>query len=229
MKKEDDRNWSAYIDGELSVSEVNDFEAQLSAKELEHLKNERSLEEGIGNCLKDAPCCPLSVFDCVKKEKKHFAGVAVIAAFTVAACLALVFMIPKKGTTGSKVPLSVSDLKSEAKTGSTLDEVNRYLEEKKISLEVLKFENEHHTKELIGASIEIIADEEVVTLMFTCCGRPAKVYILPRKSKAEDCMVEDCKGWKNSIQALVKKGNYHLAVASPHNSESILKYISPKA
>lgn len=234
MKREDDRNWSAHIDGELSVAEVEKFEALLSPDELAHLNNERSLEEGIGGVLKDAPRCPESLMNSVKNKiskKKSAKPVKLVFALTgaLAACLAVVFMMPKQGTAGSKVPLAISDLEKESATGDSLDEINQFLEARHISLELRAFTSGHHVKRVIGAGVEKIAGEEVVTLLFSCCGRPAKVYILPKDSKAEELMVDDNKDWKSSIQALVKKGGYRLALSSPHDSESILSFITLRA
>lgn len=231
MKKDDDRNWSAYIDSELSVSEIEAFEAKLSVEELEHLRKEKAFEEAIGSKLSEAPCCPENLFADVKKElakgtKRPFAKYATLAAVAIAACILFVFLLPKAGTTGNKVPMTVAELKSQSLTGDQLDDVNKFLSERGISLELTSVAGGHHAKNIIGAGIELVAGEDVVTLMFTCCGRPAKVYLLPKGSKAEELIVNDNKDWKSSIQALVKKGNYRLAVSSPHNSESILNYIN---
>lgn len=231
MKKNDDRNWSAYIDGELSVSEVEEFEAQLSAEELKHLNNEKAFEESIGSSLNDAPACPDNLFTGVVKQlahedKKSFLKYKIAAFVAIAACLAFIFLLPKPGTDGPKVPMSVAELKSQSLTGDQLDDINKFLIQKQIDLELTSLAEGHHAKVIIGAGLELIAGEEVVTLMFTCCGRPAKVYILPKNSVAEKTILNDNKDWKSSIQALVKKGNYRLAVSSPHNSESILNSIN---
>ena len=53
MKKVDDRLLSAYLDNELSVSEVEELEQQLSKEELQHMINEKKLESSIGTVLKD--------------------------------------------------------------------------------------------------------------------------------------------------------------------------------
>ena len=231
MKKEDDRNWSAYIDGELSVSEIEEFEAQFSEDELKHLSNERAFDKSISNSLAEAPACPENLLADVLKqvdreEKKTFLRYKVIAVAALAACLALIFLLPKPGTTGDLVPQTIAELEKMSLTGNTLDDINEYLSKKNIDLEVTEFLPEHHVKTIVGAGIETIAGEEVVTLLFTCCGRPAKVYVLQKGSGAEKFIVNDDKDWKNSIQAQAKRGSYRLAVSSPHNAESILKYIN---
>ena len=230
MNKQDDRQWSAYIDGELSISELEEFEAKLTKDELEYLKDERLFEEKIGDSLRSAPACPSDLLSNTfrqigeKKKKSNF-KIKILAA-AVAAALFLFYMLPKPGTSGVNVPQTVAELQKMSKTGSSLDDINKFLTEKSIRLEVLKFKEEHHEKTIIGAGVEIVAGEEVVTLLFTCCGRPAKVYLLPKDSAAEKFIVNDSNDWKGSIQALVKKGNYRLAVSSPHDSESLLTYIN---
>ena len=231
MNKEDDRNWSAYIDGELSVSEVEDFEASLTEEELIHLNNERAFEEKVGSAFKDAPSCPADLLNDVLKEidnegKNYFLVYKLIGVAAIAALLAFIFLLPKAGTQGPKVPMTVAELQKMSLTGDKLDDINSYLSKRNISLELTKFMPEHHEKTIIGAAVEMIAGEEVVTLMFTCCGRPAKIYLLPKGSDAERLILEDDKEWKSSIQAQAKKGNYRLAVSSPHNSESLLAYIN---
>ena len=216
------------MDGELSVSEIEEFETQLSDAELQHLKNEQKLEEGIGAILNDGPSCTINILDCINeapKPKKFNRSLTAIITFAAAACIALVFMYPR-GASGPKVPQTVAELKKLSITGNSLDDINKYLNERNIDLELTKFMPEHHEKTIIGAGVEIIGGEEVVTLMFTCCGRPAKVYVLPRGSSAEKLILEDDKEWKSSIQAQAKKGDYRLAVSSPHNSESLLAYIN---
>ncbi len=231
MKKKDDRNWSAYIDGELSVSEVEEFEAQLSEEELKQLNRERAFEEQIGAVFKHAPGCPANLLNDVLKEidkesDKSFFKYGVIAFASLAACLAVFFLIPGAESQGPNIPQTVAELQKMSVTGDKLDDINTYLNEKNIKLELTKFMPEHHQKTIIGAGIERIAGEEVVTLMFTCCGRPAKIYLLPKGSNAEKLILEDDKEWKSSIQAQAKKGNYRLVVSSPHNSESLLAYIN---
>lgn len=234
MKKEDDRNWSAYIDGELSVTEVEKFEKMLSEKELQHLNNERAFEECIGNALNDAPSCPENLFPQIVKEiaqedKKSFLKLKLVAIAAIAACLAALFLFPsqeQKVELVNIVPSSVEELQSKSLTGNKLDDINKFLAEKHISLELTSVVGGHHPKTIIGAGMEIVAGEEVVTLLFTCCGRPAKVYLLPKGSKAEKLVMNDDKDWKTGIQAMVKKGNYRLAVSSPHNSESLLAHIN---
>ena len=229
MNKGDDRKWSAYLDGELSVSEIEEFEAQLTKEELEHLKNERKLEEGIGTALKSAPACSLNILDCIKEESKpkkfNKGWVAAVVTLAAAACLAFM-LLPPAGTTGPKVPQTVAELQKLSKTGDKLDDINTFLSKNKIDLEVTKFMPEHHKKTIVGAGVEMIANEKVVTLYFTCCGRPAKVYVLPKGSAAEQLIANDDKDWKESIQSQARRGNYRLAVSSPHNSESILTYIN---
>jgi hypothetical protein len=58
MKKEDDRLWSAYIDDELTVSELNQIEKTLSSSDLHHLQNEKLLEREISEVLREELKCP---------------------------------------------------------------------------------------------------------------------------------------------------------------------------
>lgn len=162
MKKDDDRNWSAYIDGELSVSEVEEFEAQLSAEELKHLNDEKAFEESIGISLNDAPACPDNLLTDVAKQlaqenKNSFMKYKIVAFAAIAACLALIFLLPKPGTGGPKVPMTVAELKNQSLTGDQLDDINKFLSQKKIDLELTSLAEGHHAKTIIGAGLELIA------------------------------------------------------------------------
>ena len=77
--------------------------------------------------------------------------------------------------------------------------------------------------------MEDVAGESVVTLMFECCGRPVKVYVLPRNSAAERAIQQADAEWKGGVRAQAKKGNYRLALVSKHGAVDILGSIVPVA
>ncbi len=231
MKKIDDRLWSAYLDGELSVTEVENLEAGLTADELEHLRKEKVFDQKISERLNGEATCPDKLWNSLrhdiendKKSPKKFIYLSAVAA--LAACISLFFIISGKDY-GAKVPDTVAELEKLKETTSELDSVNMFLKEKKIDLQLLSLAEGHHNKRIIGAAVEDVAGEEVVTLMFECCGRPVKVYVLLRDSAAEHVIQQADAEWKGGVRAQAKKGNYRLALVSKHGAADILDAIVP--
>ena len=230
MKQIDDKLWSAYLDGELSVTEIEKLEADLSTEQLEHLRKEKALESKVAERLQQDVKCPdelwQSITKQVEKEKKQpikWVNYAVLAA--IAAVLVFFIFIDNKDY-GTKVPTTVQELKDISRTTADLDGVNSFLKDKEVQLQLLELPQGHHKKKIIGATMEVIAGEEVVTLLFECCGRPVKVYVLPRNSAAERMVQNEDNSWKGGIQGSSKRGNYRLALVSKHAGLDILNAIT---
>ena len=101
MKKLDDRIWSAYLDGELSVSEIEEVEGSLTGKQLEHFRKEKVLEEKINQRLEDGITCPTDLWQsiCTKigrgKSKSPKKIIYFSAFLSAAACLTIFFFLNK--------------------------------------------------------------------------------------------------------------------------------------
>jgi hypothetical protein len=204
MKKPDDRLWSAYLDGELSVTEVEKMEAGLTAAQLEHLRKEKVFEEKISNRLKENSSCPDQLWQSICFPKDH---------------------AQTKEIAGITVPRSIAELKKSSSTSDDLKEINRFLTKHKVSLKLLEILDDKHAQRIIGAGVEMIGNEEVVTLLFDCCGYPVKVYVLPKDSSAEKIVLDEDAKWKDGIRVQTKEGNYRLALVSKHGGNNILDAI----
>ena len=233
MKKLDDRIWSAYLDGELSVSEIEEVEGSLTGKQLEHFRKEKVLEEKINQRLEDGITCPTDLWQsiCTKigrgKSKSPKKIIYFSTFLSAAACLTIFFFLNKNETAIFKVPLTLSELKNSSKTKTELLDVNNFLKVNNVDLKLNEFVEGGHPKKLIGASLEKVGNEEVVTLLFNCCGFPVKIYVLPKGSAAEKFVVAEDTAWKKGIEGQVKKGEYRLALVSAHGAMDILEAIVP--
>ena len=235
MKKVDDRLLSAYLDNELTVSEVEELEKQLSSDELKHLVNEKKLESSIGTLLKDAPKCPDvlwgDIMDQVeekpakeKKKKPIMFGVIFAAA-------ASIFIYVGIGSTNYPVwvPQSVTELAQKSKIEVDRSSVNRFIAEHGVKLKLGDFPKTHHGNpvNLLGASVESMAGDDVVTLYFACCGEPVKIFLIPNDSSADKFMQEQQASGVDGIVENVARGEYRVAVVSSHNASDLVGSILP--
>ena len=77
----------------------------------------------------------------------------------------------------------------------------------------------------LGAAIENVSGDEVVTLYFKCCGHPAKVYLLRKESNAEKFIVGEDAKWRSGVIGNYKKGNYRVALIARHATSEIIDAI----
>ena len=149
MKKIDDRLWSAYLDGELSITEVEHFENQLSPEELAHIRKEKELEKSIVTTLKDNCRCPDQLWKniCTQidgEQSKSKFGLKVVALVMAAAAALTVIFFNQNENLPVFVPTTVAELEKQSQTGASLDDVNNYLTENKVDLQLLSFSNTGH-------------------------------------------------------------------------------------
>ncbi|NQZ56327.1 MAG: hypothetical protein HRT88_02500 [Lentisphaeraceae bacterium] len=233
MKKNDDRMWSAYLDEELSITELENFESGLSEAELEHLKNEKEFEKEVSTVLKDDIKCPdalwQSVCEQVEEEENNNSSkkskVWLFSTFAVAAAIVFIFLRPVVHY--ELQPQSLAQLKASRLIENDLTKVNSFLTRNAVPFKLHEFNDKmHHNISLIGATEEEISGEKVTTLLFNCCGDPVKVYILPKNSKAEQYISKENSSWKSGMTTAMVN-DYRLAVVSQHSSPELLEFIRP--
>jgi hypothetical protein len=222
-----DKLLSAYLDGELTVSESDAFEKSKSHVELEHIRKEKHFEEVLNNHLTSGVSCPdhlwLEIIKEIKSKKKPILLYLLTSAAALAACLMFFF----KSDIEAERPSTIAELNAASLIKGTLIDVNRFLSENKIDLTLSKMMvSPNHTQKIIGANIENIDGDEIVTLYFDCCGSPVKVYILPKESNAEKFVQKKDSSWNDNIKAQSKSGNYRLALIAKHGGMNILSSLS---
>ena len=232
MNKNDDRMWSAYIDAELSITELEKFESELSNDQLEQLKREKDFEKQMSSVLKKGVKCPddlwRSICEQIEEEENipsRRKWVVMVTSLAAAAAVVLAFFRPTEAM--SLQPLSIAQLETSRLVENDLVKVNAFLAKKNIPFKLLEFNKKvHHTKSLIGAGVEEISGEKVTTLFFECCGEPVKVYMLPKNSKAEQSVSEESSLWGSGM-TMTMLNDYRLAMVSRHTAPEILEFIKP--
>jgi hypothetical protein len=235
MKDIDDNLLSAYVDNELSVTEVDEFEQKVPPEILSHLVKEKKLEAAISGNLKEAPACPEKLWADILGEIHEDPAVKRIsfqkyyysAALAVAATLFITF----SGVFKSYpvwVPQTVSELAQNSAVKIDRQLVNQFISANGVQLQLGKLPETHHGRplSLVGAALENIAGDEVVAVYFDCCGELAKVYFLPKESRAEKFMAQEDKKWHSGIVENVERGDYSIALVSQHSAGEILDSIS---
>ena len=229
MKKYDDKQLSAYLDSELSVTETEKLESHLTSTQLKYLQREKKLEERITEKLNSGKECPPEVWqDVLNQVQKNNSRVrlTVLSVIVAAAAVLTIAFTVDFNDYGPNVPSTVAELQSMSQTEASLDGINGFLAGKNINLKLNELPQGYHKKEVIGAGVEIIAGDEIVTLLFQCCGEPVKVYVLPRDSAAEKKVHDHDSDWKDGVKGQTRMGNYRLAVVSKHGGVDILSAIT---
>ncbi|MCH2206947.1 MAG: hypothetical protein MK132_13905 [Lentisphaerales bacterium] len=234
MKELDDRLLSAYIDNELSVSEIEEIEQQLSKDELQHLVNEKKLDSSIKNIIKEAPKCPdvlwdniLSEVDETPKDKPAKRQILFTVILSVAAAIVVFFGL-NNGVYPAWVPKTVAELTQKSQVAMDRHSVNSFLATHGVKLELGDFPKTHHGNavNLLGAAVEKIAGDEVVTLYFDCCGKPVKIFLMPNEGEASKFIEQQDLAGTDGIVENTVKGDYRLAIVSTHNASELVDSIS---
>ncbi|MCM8530628.1 MAG: hypothetical protein NE330_05645 [Lentisphaeraceae bacterium] len=231
MKKVDDRFLFAYIDGELSVSEVEELENQLSKEELEQLVNEKKMERGLGDKLNSAPGCSADLWNKINGEiaseantqkssysKKWFYGT-----FAIAAAITLFFSV-EWIKYPSWVPQSVAELADQSQVKVDKALINDFISLHGVPVKIGDFPDTHHGRKisLVGAAIEKVAGDDVVSIYFNCCGEPGKIYLVPENGESAVFLQNEKKKSHGSAMKLATKGKYKAVYVSTHKDAGVL-------
>lgn len=233
--------WQAYLDGELTVIEMSEFEASLNEDEREQLAAEMRFEGGLAERLSQDVKCPDEVWERTKalltgqKEeyvptfRRWYWGMA-----TLATAAALAFMIslyvPVKQDASFPLLLAaetVADLAATSETDANSESVQAYLASHDIELELNSMESlamasTHHHMAVIGARTIKVNNEPVVEMLFGCCGHPVKVMMASQGSDAAILIGLASANGNGEVQATRSVGHYLTAVVSDHPAPGLL-------
>ena len=197
--------------------------------------NEKKLESSIGTVLKDTPKCPDALWDNImdqiddkpaeiKKKSPIMFGVIFAAAASV-----LIYFGISSTNYPIWVPQTVSELAQKSVIEVDRSSVNRFIAERGVKLKLGDFPKTHHGNpvNLLGASVESMAGDDVVTLYFACCGEPVKIFLIPSDSSADKFMQEQEASGVEGIVENVSRGDYRVAVVSSHNASDLVDSILP--
>jgi len=238
---ENDEQWMAYVDGQLSTSEAAAFDSGLSAAEKSRAEQEIRFERAIGEVLTAGPGCPDHLWEELrskiapgrKSRWQPFNGMRGFA-FAAAASLVVGLGVLAQAFFGSAgvldLPPTVAALQSEATFQPDIAQIQAWLDEQGIDLSVLSVDamgETRHPMTMLGATLARYRNEEVLELLYNCCGQPAKVVLAPENSRvAAELRQGEGRG---KVQDSLAVNGYLAAVVSPHRSPELLDLIRPRS
>jgi hypothetical protein len=228
MSTPDENTRQAYIDGELSVSEMTDFEKSLSQEELKLLTSEKQFDGVIAEHLAQDATCPLEVWDRTKallqsndssitefstlKKRRSPSMYWGIGSLVAAACIAFILInVATKVVPGidpDSEPFriyaeSVEELAAQSQTSPTHEAVEGFLGDHDVMVELdpdIRMFFVHYGFGFLGAKQHKISDHKFLELLFACCDHPVKIVVAKRDSDAAK-MLGQAVDSSNHIQA----------------------------
>ena len=239
----------AYLDGELTVGEIAEFEATLSPEECERLAGEKQFEAGLAEAMSRDADCPDDMWQRIQAQvaeaqtpqnvvpfrRRHWlvssvAAAAVVAYFLIFS-LPTILKLPSDPTDSATLVSAgtVDELKALSETAPSMDAIRKFLEGKGINL-VLVGANElgmtaiHGEIDILGAREETISGKKVVSLLFGCCHLPVKVVVAKRGSEAGKLLGQTVGEVSSEVQSTraVGDGRFVAAVVGRHAAGGLL-------
>jgi len=201
---------------------------ELTAEEKNHLEAELKFERSLGNYLSDTPGCPDDLWESIqikaesKNPKVSYSGV-IISFLAAAAAVALIFLSSAPIDKSSVFELSkVSEFTKLSETSTDIKEIEQFLLKNNIKLKIDsdKMSNYSHDLKLLGAYRAKVGDQEVVALLFTCCGEPVKVILMPKESLAVKVMAHHA--ISGNVVATNTIDDYKIGVIGQHKGSGNL-------
>lgn len=249
MNKDDkEKRWMAYLDGQLSASEVLDFERGLSARDRARLDGEVRLESAICESFSDGPCCPLALWDNVVARMNQPVQVKAgrwaywVSRTTVvlAATAAIVFGAPyyessmgdRGAHAGSQVAIhetSREEFSRGLEATASMADAEAYLRENNINLRLVSDTEDksthRHSLEFLGACRGKCPEGTLYELRFWCCNKPVKILVARRGTAGEQLLkgAFECGDAEKSTVV----DDYVTAVIGGHNSPALRHLLQP--
>jgi anti-sigma factor RsiW len=251
MKQDKEKLSQAYLDGELSASEISEFERILSAEERDRLAGEIRFERALGERLAHDAECPDAVWRRVEQihglrprfAQRHRRIGWGIASLAAAACIGffaavygpgLVRITPGIEMDSEAVVLAaetVEELQAASMTQPGRDAVQQFLRNAGITLEVdsveaLPMGALHHDIAIIGARKDPAGRDAVYELLFACCGYPVKVVVARCGSHAAET-IGRAAAVDGQVQATRRVAGYLAAVVGNHEARDLIDIFAP--
>ncbi|GMU94455.1 MAG: hypothetical protein AMXMBFR4_35130 [Candidatus Hydrogenedentota bacterium] len=244
MTMQREKLWLAYLDGELGAAEAAEFDQSLSQVEKEQLGAEIRLERGMAETLTRGGACPDDVWNrtLAALERRRAGNIEVLPApkwmyglTAVAAALAVVmtgivfrmYTQPPSVLVLSEASVLQLAEKSDLKA-NTVEDVNAYLKDHGFDIALTSLDTEsgvrHHERDFLGVHTAKNQGEDVIEMLFACCGKPIKVVIARaggRTAREMGSFLADGK-----IQASRPVGDYVAAVVGRHKAAGLLEFLT---
>lgn len=247
MKVKKEHMWQAYIDGELSATEMSAFEESLSASERRLLSGDVQFDRALSDRLAEDTQCPDDVWARTKAlleasasehedatpEKvvpftpSRYRNIAMIVAAAMVTLMVSWVLPSITGNSLAPVILaeeSVDELAARSEVDPTREDIQRYMQNNNykivlVPVNTMRIVKVHSGVRLLGASRS--KNGKVAELFFECCHQPVKI-ILAERNTSEARAIGQAMGEDNDLQAVRGVGNYVAGVVSKHPSYGLL-------
>lgn len=249
MDSQHEKMISAYLDGELSAAEAAEFDSTFTVAEKANLSAEMKFERKLAEQLGRGVSCPNDVWQRTLEAIEQKAApveqfrprrnwmyavtaMAAMLAITVAGLFVRVNLVSPHPPTVLAIAkgTTIAMLEEEAQLRSRdTDSVNAFLKEHGFNIAMtsadVQVPGDHHTpRQLLGLRPAVNRGEDVMELLFNCCGRPLKVVIAKTGTKTAreigDLMAE------GKLQATRHVGDYVAALVGRHETYGLLDYFT---
>jgi len=248
MASDHEKLATAYLDGELSAAEAAEFDKLLSPQERAGLAAEMKFERAIGERLSHGAACPddlwKKTFAAVEAKTSRvatfrsrrnwvYAVTALAAALAItAAGLLIDFNVESRGPSilAMDKGTTIETLQEEAiLKGHDTESVNAFFKEHGFNLAMtnadVQIPGDHHTpRELLGMKPASYRGDDVMELMFNCCGRPLKVVVAKAGSRTANEIGEAMAA--GQIEESRRVGEYVAALVGKHEIHGLLSYLT---
>ena len=232
--------WSAYLDGELSISEAQAFENSLSSEEKKQLEKEVKFESVLQSQMLDVKC-PDELWGKLKAQlqteeqevkvtkktftfpRKAWIALAAILCIGFAVTQTLIARSRLIDTDLFAVAASLESLHAETEVKGDFQDIESYLREHQVNLAFDKDSFGHHPTKAMGISKDFLHGEEVYNIHVNCCGKPMKILVTCQGNAAcKEMFKAFHRGKAKGINAMGTKGKYRIAVIGHHDGSSLL-------
>ena len=245
MNAKKEHLWQAYIDGELSATDMAAFEETLSASERRLLSSDVQFDRALSERLSENACCPADVWARTKALlesqtaeadtdtpstvvpltrpwKRNLATIAAAAMITL-----MVSWVIAPGSGPKSVIFaneSVDDLAANSAVDASSEQIQQYMHQNNYTLYLIAIENlrivqRHENVALIGAARS--QDGDVIELYVACCKHPVKIVMAKCKTP-EAAFISKSLGKDNDLQNTRLINGYVVGVVSKHPAVHIL-------
>lgn len=230
MSIDNEKQWSAYLDGELSTSEAARFDESLAPRDNERLQAEMRLERGFAEVLSEATRCPDTTWAQICRDVHmqpktrptawRWTGPLAALAATILILIgaALAYQQANANPPFLDIPADISFL---PEWHDEWDHAQSYLHENNIQLALRPLDQSqlklHGKIEFIGANHTTYHGVDVVQLYFECCRRPVMLSVAVKGSDAAHHMhTAKC------VRKCREVGDYVVALVANHGADGLL-------
>lgn len=235
---EREKLWMAYLDGEMTSTEAAAFDESLTSEERSRLAGEMRLESGLAEALAAGALCPDAVWrrtelmlrnrSKVRARRLQGSWRLVVGALAASLLVGLSFWASVGVSSEAVFAIAAADMVEFAGYSEVAAEpaaIQAYLEEHEIDLalssESAWSEHAGHAMHLLGA--RKMAGHDVVELLVSCCGFPAKVVLAGSGTSAARLIRDGAEA--GEIQQTSPIGEFLAGVVSKHQTPELLELL----